>query len=424
MVSSGLSAPTDSLGGILAASASPVAAHEIGQFFKEQAAQNDDGKLTTGQEAAHIAAHAILGAAVAAAGGNDAVTSALAAGGAELATPIVSQWLYGTSDPKELTAEQKETLSSIGGLIGASAGAVSGDVSSIVAGSQVAQNAVDNNYLSQAQQVQRDKEIAACQTLSCRAGVRAKWTAVDMGQDGSFAAGMIAGVPAELYGTVNGIVEIASSPIETYQALKTLFSSGDVLSNVSDAVKQSYIDRINEMEVEYQKAGTSGSFNAGVEGGKLITDIAGLIAGGGGVVKGGTVLTEKVVAKVAGKAESAVVGATKGTASIISREATSSLQGSKLNDYYRQLEKYGQAGVKELENGSFRFYSEIKPASTKGEMAGARLVREWNPSSGKTRTWYETVDHAGNVRSVAPKPVVEDKNHRIFDADGNYQGRR
>ncbi|MFS7158903.1 hypothetical protein AB6825_12580 [Serratia proteamaculans] len=88
------------------------------------------------------------------------------------------------------------------------------------------------------------------------------------------------------------------------------------------------------------------------------------------------------------------------------------------------LEKYGQAGVKELENGSFRFYSEVKSARTQGEMAGARLVREWDPSSGKTRPWYETVDHAGNVRSVAPKPVVEEKNHRIFDADGNYKGRR
>ncbi|WP_051941055.1 toxin C-terminal domain-containing protein [Stenoxybacter acetivorans] len=150
VVSSGLSAPTDSLGGILAASASPVAAHEIGQFFKEQAAQNDDGKLTKGQEAAHIAAHAILGAAVAAAGGNDAVTSALAAGGAELATPVVSQWLYGTSDPKELTAEQKETLSSIGGLIGAGVGATTGDIGSIVSGSQAAQNAVDNNAVKAA----------------------------------------------------------------------------------------------------------------------------------------------------------------------------------------------------------------------------------------------------------------------------------
>ncbi|WP_249337095.1 hypothetical protein [Serratia plymuthica] len=61
------------------------------------------------------------------------------------------------------------------------------------------------------------------------------------------------------------------SPVETYDALKQLFNSGDVLGNVSDAVKQSYIERIDNMEAEYQKAGASGSFNSGIVGGKVIT---------------------------------------------------------------------------------------------------------------------------------------------------------
>ncbi|WP_437748761.1 hemagglutinin repeat-containing protein [Enterobacter mori] len=104
--------------------------------------------------------------------------------------------------------------------------------------------------------------------------------------------------------------------------------------------------------------------------------------------------------------------------------AVSSLEGAKLKEYYRLAEKYGQAGVKELENGNYRFYGDMTPSRTTGEMAGARLVREWDPKTGQTRTWYETLDHAGNIRSVAPKPVTNDKNHHIFDADGNYQGRR
>ena len=104
--------------------------------------------------------------------------------------------------------------------------------------------------------------------------------------------------------------------------------------------------------------------------------------------------------------------------------AVSSLEGAKLKEYYRQAEKYGQAGVKELENGNYRFYGDMTPSKTTGEMAGARLVREWDPKTDQTRTWYETLDHAGNIRSVAPKPVTNDKNHHIFDADGNYQGRR
>ena len=64
------------------------------------------------------------------------------------------------------------------------------------------------------------------------------------------------------------------------------------------------------------------------------------------------------------------------------------------------------------------------PARTPGEMVGARLVREWDPISNSTRTWYETIDASGNVRSVAPKPPTSTQNHRIFDANGNYMGNR
>lgn len=73
--------------------------------------------------------------------------------------------------------------------------------------------------------------------MACKAGAQAKWTAIDLGQDGSFAAGMVAGVPAGLYDAVDGIVKAGSSPLETYAALKSLFNSDDVLGTVSDAVK-------------------------------------------------------------------------------------------------------------------------------------------------------------------------------------------
>ncbi len=42
-----------------------------------------------------------------------------------------------------------------------------------------------------------------------------------------------------------------------------------------------------------------------------MTDIASLVTGGAGLAKGGAVLTEKMVAKVAGKAESAAINAGK-----------------------------------------------------------------------------------------------------------------
>lgn len=88
---------------------------------------------------------------------------------------------------------------------------------------------MENNYLSNQQKAQKKKELEECQTQACKVQAEVKWTAIDLGQDGSFAAGMVAGAPAGLYDTIDGIVKTASSPMETYEALKSLFNRGDVL---------------------------------------------------------------------------------------------------------------------------------------------------------------------------------------------------
>gem|GEM_PF-167745 len=297
-------------GGNLAQAASGAAAPYLAEVIHAMTTTKDANGHDVVNVQANLMAHAVVGAVTAYAAGNSAVAGASGAAMGE----YIAQQMYPGVKREDLTEDQRQTISTLGTLAAALAGGVTGDsTAGAVAGAQAGKNAVENNYLSTKQQAQKNKEIVECKTIACRAGVQAKWTAIDLGQDGSFAAGMIAGVPAGLYDAVEGIVKTASSPVETYEALKTLFNSGDVLGNVSDAVKQSYIDRIDRMEAEYQRAGVSGSFNAGVEGGKLVTDIAGLIAGGAGVVKGGAVLTEKVVAKVAGKAEVAVVNAGKAT---------------------------------------------------------------------------------------------------------------
>ena len=125
MIATGLSAPTQSSVGIAAATVSPMISYEIGQKFKELAKDNPDGKLTEKQQAAHVLAHAVLGAAVAAAGGNDALAGGASAGGAEYLAPKVSTFLYGTADPEKLTAEQKDTVANIMSLAGASVGGLS-----------------------------------------------------------------------------------------------------------------------------------------------------------------------------------------------------------------------------------------------------------------------------------------------------------
>ncbi|QCT20231.1 hypothetical protein FEM41_11510 [Jejubacter calystegiae] len=271
-------------------------------------------KLTEGNPEAKAMAHAVVGAVTSWAAGNNAAAGAAGAVTGEVMAQLVMGQLYPGKKVSELTETEKQTISTLGTLAAGLAGGLAGNsTADAVGGAQAGKNSVENNYLSNTQKAQKKEELAECKTVACKAQTEAKWTAIDLGQDGSFAAGMVAGVPAGLYDAVDSIVKTASSPLETYEALKSLFNSGDVLGNVSDAVKQSYIDRIDRMEAEYQRAGASGSFNAGVEGGKLVTDIAGLLAGGAGVVKGGAVLTEKVVAKVAGKAESAVANAGKAT---------------------------------------------------------------------------------------------------------------
>nr|WP_151804217.1 VENN motif pre-toxin domain-containing protein [Acinetobacter bereziniae] len=76
------------------------------------------------------------------------MTAGLSAGGAEAATPVLSNFLYG-KDAKDLTADEKSTISAINGLVASGVGATTGDVSSTVQSGQVAQVAVEDNFLSQ-----------------------------------------------------------------------------------------------------------------------------------------------------------------------------------------------------------------------------------------------------------------------------------
>ena len=93
-----------------------------------------------------LVVHAVLGAAVAAAGDNNALAGALSAGGAEAAAPYISKWLYGKDKGSDLTAEEKETVTAITSLLGTATGAVIGDTTANAAqGSLNAQSAVENN---------------------------------------------------------------------------------------------------------------------------------------------------------------------------------------------------------------------------------------------------------------------------------------
>ncbi|MEB6478665.1 two-partner secretion domain-containing protein [Acinetobacter vivianii] len=199
MVSAGLSAPTASGAGIAASTLSPAASYEIGQYFK--------GKDAEGS-AAHILAHTILGAAVAATGGNNALSAGIAAGSAEAAAPLLAEYLYGKK-AIDLTASEKSTISSIVGLAGSAVGATTGDVSSTVQGGQSAQNAVENNKTSYTQDV---KHAVLCWSAKCQQDYKD----MDARQEAAYRKGQ----DQALSKFVEDIKNLPNVPKELYDALK------------------------------------------------------------------------------------------------------------------------------------------------------------------------------------------------------------
>jgi RHS repeat-associated protein len=117
----------------------------------------------------------------------------------------------------------------------------------------------------------------------------------------------------------------------------------------------------------------------------------------------------------------AALGKSGAATETVTSGAESSLNGAQLSEHLRQVEKYGADGFKQLESGRIRYHGDLTPASQPGEMIGRRLVREWDPSSGDTRTWHETLDGQGNVRIVRPE-TGGPKTHYSFDQFGNFGG--
>ncbi|ARU96232.1 hypothetical protein A7K99_15125 [Tatumella citrea] len=90
-------------------------------------------------------AHAVLGAVVAQINGNSALAGAAGATTGE----FIAQQLYPGVDRKDLSEEQRQTISALGTLAAGLAGGLAGDsTADAVAGAQAGKNAVENNFLS------------------------------------------------------------------------------------------------------------------------------------------------------------------------------------------------------------------------------------------------------------------------------------
>ncbi|MCW6029519.1 hemagglutinin repeat-containing protein [Stenotrophomonas sp. SRS1] len=146
-ITGGIAASSGSTGQIVAGTLAPVISYQIGQYFKENAARNemDNGKRGEEGSATHLLAHALLGAAVASAGGDSAMIGALAAGGAEAAAPAIAKFIFG-KDSKDLSSSEQDTVSAVAGIGGAMLGSLQDGMLGAIAGSSAAKNAVENNW--------------------------------------------------------------------------------------------------------------------------------------------------------------------------------------------------------------------------------------------------------------------------------------
>ena len=96
--------------------------------------------------------------------GNSGLAGGAGAVVGEIAADIIRKQLYG-KDVKELTEEEKETISALSqlasGLAVAAGGGNIGDASAAISSSK---NAVENNYLKQETMLSLDKEMAECKS--------------------------------------------------------------------------------------------------------------------------------------------------------------------------------------------------------------------------------------------------------------------
>lgn len=151
---------------------------------------------------------------------------------------------------------------------------------------------------------------------------------------------------------------------------------------------------------EETSEGIVGAYEAAANGDPTGVVVA-VVGAGGGVLGGKGKLALKGIEKILDKLPSEVRDAIR-------------------REHERQIKKYGSDGVRELENGRFRYNGPVTPPKKEGTMAGRRTVREFDPVTGAKRTWHETIDKNGNVRQVRPV-FGEDKNHYMFDENGKLK---
>ena len=370
----------------------------------------------THDKASNALAHAVWGAIEAQVNGGRAAHGAISAAGAELLAPKIASILYGKSEA-DLTQNEKAGVISMASLAGGIAGALMNGksegveiIGNATINAQIAENTVTNNYLSGWQEKQRDEELAACNgSLRCELKTGVYWELVSAGQDTAYGAGLATSIPVGLFETGKGIAEIAMHPIDSLNAIRSLIQEG----NFTEAMKQSYANRIDKMIVEYQKAGAEGAFKAGLEAGQLLQETVGILAGGVGVAKVGAKFTKAVVTFAKGEktAVAVVKGSASSTASDIASNTLETVKNSRVKaltcSFRGDMEVKTEQGYKPIASIKVGDKVYAKNELT-GQMTYQRVQAHYNNPYDFT-VYVEVIDEQGKHQTI-----VSNKIHPFF----------
>ncbi|WP_257379958.1 VENN motif pre-toxin domain-containing protein, partial [Snodgrassella communis] len=207
---------------------------------------------------------------MAAAGGNDALAGGLAAAGAEATAPIVSKWLYG-KDAKDLTADEKATISAIAGLTGAATGVtVGGSMADVAQGNQAGHTAVDNNNLDilREEESKRELELAT----------KYNWTSKQLTDYiTNKSRGSIKGFADGAVESIEGIVNAVGHPEDTIKGIHGVISNPSAVYNAIElSVKEweelyAYALQTNPGLAGQMEGYLSGKVGGSLTGGYLVT---------------------------------------------------------------------------------------------------------------------------------------------------------
>lgn len=213
----------------------------------------------------HALAHGVLGALAARARGADAYSGAVGAITATLVEQPLDQALGLQDRNREIALT---ALSMLAG--GAAADAFGGDAMSA---GRAAQNATVNNYLTRKQSGDREAALAACRTVTCRAGVYLRYAGISKMQDTGLLVGIGGGIGYQAYEQAEAIIGLIENLPETLLALKSIVNDPEFRTRVGDAIAAGYGSRIDMLSRAYESGDWDGSITAGVEAGRLAVDV-------------------------------------------------------------------------------------------------------------------------------------------------------